>query len=518
VADRVGQQFGNYRLVRPLGRGGFAEVYLGEHIHIQTQVAIKILSTQLVATDLERFIREARTIASLEHRHIVRVFDFGIQEEIPFLVMHYAPNGTLRQHHPKESCVSLDKVLSYMQQIAPALQYAHDRKVIHRDVKPENMLLGSQGEILLSDFGIAVTTATSTSQQTKTTAGTVAYIAPEQIMGKPCLASDQYALGIIVYEWLSGKQPFNGTFFEMCAQHLHAPLPSLRKTNPEISLEVEQCIAKALSKDPEGRFASIQDFATALQETGQQAISALTFTPAQQLSPEKFSDSNTGQDAPVMLKAQSDASPLPNADQNDPNYLKTQPATPTPFYLDLDQPTLLKDGVESIARVMTEPSSVSPVILLPSVLPNQVQRPEKPGHQTKKSLIMVVGLLLLVLLVTISFFYGILPAIASQFLPTAVHPTRQLTPQSTTPTEHPTQPIQRILSSTQAQSSTVKATGQGTVPGTHASGTVCIDNFDTANSITLQTGSTYANTYPSADIHMVLDATVTVPPAPSTTV
>src|SRR5262249_20429582 len=162
-------------------RGGFAEVYLGEHIHIQRQVAIKILSNQLGTTDLNRFLREAQTITSLKHPHIVQVLDFGIQAEIPFLVMDYASKGTLRQRHPKESRISLDEVLSYAQQIAPALQYAHDHHVIHRDVKPENMLLGSQGEILLSDFGIAVTTVTSTSQQTKTTAGTVAYMAPEQI-------------------------------------------------------------------------------------------------------------------------------------------------------------------------------------------------------------------------------------------------------------------------------------------------------------------------------------------------
>src|SRR5262249_34606308 len=159
-----------------------AEVYLGEHIHIKTQVAVKVPSTQLIDTDLERFIQEVQTAASLEHPHILRVFDFGFQEEIPFLVMSYAPNGNLRQRHPKESCVSLDDVLSYVQQIALALQYIHDRNVIHRDVKPENMLLGSQGEILLSDVGMAVTTA-----------GTAAYMAPEQIIGKPCAASDQYA-------------------------------------------------------------------------------------------------------------------------------------------------------------------------------------------------------------------------------------------------------------------------------------------------------------------------------------
>jgi serine/threonine protein kinase len=311
VGELAGQQFGNYRLLRSLGRGRFAEVYLGEHIHIKTQVAVKVPSTQLVATDLERLIQEVQTAASFEHPHIVRVFDFSFQEEIPFFVMNYAPNGTLRQRHPKESCISLDDVLSYVQQIALALQYAHDRKVIHRDVKPENMLLGSQGEILLSDFGIAVTTA-----------GTAAYMAPEQIIGKPCVASDQYALGVIVYEWLTGSQPFHGSLFEVYAQHLQAPFPSLRKINPEVPPEVEQCIAKALSKDPEERFASIQDFATTLQEKLQQAITTPISIPTQRLFSKKVSDSNTRPDDLTILKTPSETLASPKIGPDDSTVLQ----------------------------------------------------------------------------------------------------------------------------------------------------------------------------------------------------
>jgi eukaryotic-like serine/threonine-protein kinase len=118
MGDRIGQQFGNYRLTRQLGRGGFAEVYLGEHVHIQTQAAIKILSAQMASSDLEHFIREARTIASLEQAHIVRVFDFGIQDEVPFLVMSYAPNGTLRNKYPRDTRVPLEDVLGYVEQVA----------------------------------------------------------------------------------------------------------------------------------------------------------------------------------------------------------------------------------------------------------------------------------------------------------------------------------------------------------------------------------------------------------------
>src|SRR6266480_4016125 len=163
--DRVGQQLGNYRLIRLLGRGGFAEVYLAHHLYLETQAAVKVLSTPLVGENLTRFLREAKIVASLEQPHIVRVLDFGIEkeEEIPFLVMSYAAYGTMRQRYPRGSIVPVDEVVSSVQHIASALQWAHNRNVIHRDVKPENILIGNHGEALLSDFGIAVITATSIS-------------------------------------------------------------------------------------------------------------------------------------------------------------------------------------------------------------------------------------------------------------------------------------------------------------------------------------------------------------------
>src|SRR5712692_832172 len=146
MADRVGQQFGNYRLVRLLGQGGFAEVYLGEHIYLDTPAAIKVLHTQLASEDVEHFRTEARTIARLVHPHIVRVLDYGVEGTTAFLVMDYAPHGTLRKHYPKGAPLPLSTIASYITQIADALQYAHEQKVIHRDVKPENMLLGRRNE------------------------------------------------------------------------------------------------------------------------------------------------------------------------------------------------------------------------------------------------------------------------------------------------------------------------------------------------------------------------------------
>src|SRR5256714_1282507 len=217
MVDRSGQRLGNYHLIHLLGKGGFAEVYLGEHIYLKTAAAIKVLHTQVIGEDMEGFLNEARTIAHLVHPHIVRVTDFGIEGETPFLVMDYAPNGTLRQLHPRGSQLPLSMVVSYVKQVAEALQYAHNEKLIHRDIKPENMLLGPNNEILLSDFGIAIIAQDSRYEISQEIVGTVAYMSPEQIQGKPRPASDQYALGVVVYEWLTGDRPFHGSFTEIAS-------------------------------------------------------------------------------------------------------------------------------------------------------------------------------------------------------------------------------------------------------------------------------------------------------------
>ncbi len=270
MVDRVGQQIGHYTILQLLGRGGFAEVYLGEHHYLKSQAAIKILQTQLSCQeDLESFLREAQTIARLSHPNIIRVLDFGVDGETPYLVMDYAANGTLRQHYPKNTPAALPTIIPYVKQVADALQYAHDEHLIHRDVKPENMLLGRRNEVLLSDFGIALISQSSRSQRTQDVIGTVAYMSPEQIQGKPRPASDQYSLAVVVYEWLSGDRPFHGSFTEMCAQQMFAPPPPLREKLVQISPEVERVVMKALNKEPKQRYERIQHFAQELEQACQ---------------------------------------------------------------------------------------------------------------------------------------------------------------------------------------------------------------------------------------------------------
>jgi eukaryotic-like serine/threonine-protein kinase len=266
MAHQVGQQFGNYRLTRLLGSGGFAEVYLGEHMHLGTQAAIKLLHAHLAGTDTDAFRNEARTIARLVHPHIVRVFDFGMEGETPFLVMDYAPGGSVRQQHPKGVVLPTPTILNYVKQIAEALQYAHEQRLIHRDLKPENVLLGPEQQVWLADFGLALVVQSAGAQAFQQTAGTLAYMAPEQLKGQPTAASDQYALAVMVYEWLCGEPPFSGSFPELAVQHTLAPPPSLTKKVPTLPVGVEHVVLKALARDPKLRFASAQAFALALEE------------------------------------------------------------------------------------------------------------------------------------------------------------------------------------------------------------------------------------------------------------
>ncbi len=266
MSDRIGQQLGNYRLMQLVGHGGFADVYLGEHIYLGTYAAIKVLDTKLAQDEITHFQSEARTIARLEHPHIVRILDFGVDNNLPFLVMSYAPHGTLRQRHPQGTCIPPGTVVDYVKQIADALQYAHNEKLIHRDIKPENMLLGRNKEVLLSDFGLAVVAQSSSRNKTRDVSGTIVYMAPEQARGKPQPNSDQYSLAVVVYEWLCGTRPFNGTYEEVVVQHVFSQPPSLCERRATLSPELEAVVMRALEKDPKQRFATIQDFAHALEQ------------------------------------------------------------------------------------------------------------------------------------------------------------------------------------------------------------------------------------------------------------
>ena len=269
MIEQVEQRLGSYRLIQRLGKGVFADVYLGEHLYLNTPVAVKVLHSRLDSHTLADFLTEARHISHLVHPHIIRVFDFGLESDVPFLVMDYAPNGNLRQKHHAGSTLPLPTIVSYVLALASALQYTHDQHLIHRDLKPENVLLGPKHEVLLSDFGLALFIHDREVFHTTERFGTLSYMAPELIRGQPVPASDQYALAVMVYEWLCGHLPFDGLTAHLSNQHLYTDPPALCDEHPDIPRAVEQVILKGLSKEPTQRFVDVLSFARALEEASQ---------------------------------------------------------------------------------------------------------------------------------------------------------------------------------------------------------------------------------------------------------
>ncbi len=376
----IGQHIGNYRLLRWLGDGSFADVYLGEHIHLKTQAAIKILKVSLSGEERENFLHEARTVARLDHPHIIRVLECGINDTIPFLIMSYASKGSLLQRYPRGTRLSPNQALPYVQQAAAALHYAHQQKLIHRDVKPENMLLNSNSQLLLSDFGLVLVCRSTTSPTTREMAGTVPYMAPEQFQGQVQFASDQYALGIVAYEWLCGECPFSGTFMEIASQHMLVPPPPLRAKVPTVSEEVELVVLRALSKDPTQRFVDVEVFAQALADAinGKSSVS-VTLHPLVPLS------SGPPEDTPAH----------PSNNTIAPSALEQEvetPRDPSHQQEDIDIPS----PTETSLPVLTE---IPPTLAFPSapstpLVPSLAARPHKHWKLWQITLLLI-GLLIL---------------------------------------------------------------------------------------------------------------------------
>src|SRR5215467_2199388 len=372
MADRIGQQLGNYRLVHLLGQGSFAEVYLGEHVYLAKHAAIKLVHTQLGNSDIESFRIEAQRLSSLEHPHILSILDFGVEWAMPFLIMSYAPNGTLRQRHSKGTRLPLDAVSIYVKQVSEALQYAHEQRFLHRDVKPENMLLGRREEVLLSDFGITAIVRNTISMNMQMALSSIPYMAPEQIQGYASPASDQYSLGVVVYEWLCGELPFRGSMNEILNMHMMAPPPPLRATVPAIPPAVEQVVMMVLSKDPRGRFASVKAFAMALEQASQVAISS----PVAALQGSHYQE--------TMSRPSSPGSTGDLVTRPGDSMVSTAFATPT-------SPFPLKEGTTPANQATTAPNSMAG-FAQPGAVPPDTVRPQEPPKRNISRRTVVLGL------------------------------------------------------------------------------------------------------------------------------
>src|SRR5437588_5692317 len=250
--DRTGQQLGNYRLLCSLDLDRYAGVYLGEQIQFKKQCLVKMWQVQLKEELVDSFLTQARALAQLAHPHILRVRDAGVENLVPFIAMDYVPHVTLQQRSSSSIPKPLQGILPYLQPLAEALQYAHNRGFIHKNIRPRAILLGQNNEVLLSNFSIpAVIQSEQQPNHLKAEEVTelLGYMAPEQMQGMAVAASDQYALAVVIYEWLNGNLPFQGSYGEMVNQHLHMQPPLLRKNVPDLSSAVEHVIFTALAKD-----------------------------------------------------------------------------------------------------------------------------------------------------------------------------------------------------------------------------------------------------------------------------
>ena len=273
---------GRYRLDHQLARGGFARVFLGSDLRLGRYVAVKVLSPELLDAPVDqdfraRFATEAAVVARLDHPNILGVHDYGEAEDTLYLVMPYVAGGTLEDRLRGTPGLPLDLAGRYLRQAALALDYAHGHRVVHRDVKPQNMLLHADGErLLLADFGIARLVDAATALRSRTaTLGTLAYMAPEQFQGRAGPATDVYALGCVLFQLLTGEVPYTGPTEQVMFAHVWGEIPSVvERSQGRVPVALEAVVARTLAKAPEGRFPSAGALADAFDAAVLGAASA----------------------------------------------------------------------------------------------------------------------------------------------------------------------------------------------------------------------------------------------------
>ncbi len=273
----IGKQLGNYRLVAELNSGSYGSVYQGKHLIFEDDpvVAIKVLHAHLGSSqERTQFIQEAQLLKKLQHPHILPILDAGIQDGFPYMVTAYASQGSLRDRLDQQphAPFPLDEALRILSQVSQALHFAHQQRIVHRDLKPGNILFNRQGEALLADFGIAVVLTTAGTRQLGR-GGTPAYMAPEQFEGMVSMKSDQYALGCLAYELVTGHKPFtvaNGSLEVCWYQHAKVEPVAPTQLNPGLPIHIEEAILKAMTKQRTGRHTDVAAFLSSLQKSAQQ--------------------------------------------------------------------------------------------------------------------------------------------------------------------------------------------------------------------------------------------------------
>ena len=254
-----GQKINNrYEIVKSIGEGGMANVYLANDKILDRKVAIKVLRGDLSSDDkfIRRFQREALSVSNLSHPNIVEVYDVGEEDGEYYIVMEYIEGKTLKQLLKKRESLTLTEVIDIMTQLTDGISHAHESYIIHRDIKPQNIMIQDDGRIKITDFGIAMALNATQLTQTNSVMGSVHYLPPEQASGKGAtVKSDIYSMGILMYELLTGTVPFKGdNAVEIALKHMKDKIPSIRKQDPSIPQSVENILLKATAKNPRNRY------------------------------------------------------------------------------------------------------------------------------------------------------------------------------------------------------------------------------------------------------------------------
>lgn len=261
-------QIGRYEVERELTQGGMGIIFLARDPYIQRQVVVKVLMYSRTLDDVYRefFQREAEVIATLEHPAIVPIYDFGWHGKQPYIVMRYMSEGSLDDRLAKGE-IKLTEMAHILKRVADALDAAHARNIIHRDVKPSNILFDSVGEAFLSDFGIAKSKPI-TDDEGEWLVGTPAYMSPEQVKGEAVDGrSDVYAMGVVLYRLLTGQHPFSSdSTTALINAHVDLPIPDVRQVKANIPAAWQEVVAKAMAKDPHDRYPTAGDFARDVNE------------------------------------------------------------------------------------------------------------------------------------------------------------------------------------------------------------------------------------------------------------
>jgi serine/threonine protein kinase len=296
---------GNYTLHEELGRGGFATVYRATHNTLHNEVALKVLAPALAGDEKARarFLQEAQTASSLEHPHIVRILDLDEENDQTFIAMEYLPGGDLKHHLQAHGVLSQKEALRLLGQVAEALDYAHAKGVLHRDVKPGNILIAEDGSASLSDFGLVRVAETPHLTQLGSVVGTATYTSPEQAEGKSLDGrSDQYSLAVVAYELMVGQVPFKGENSTATALlHVTKSPPDPASLQPGFPAEAAEVLLKGLAKDPAGRYPTCHEFVqaldSALEASQRRRYRELLAEARQLLADGKFNDARTSMDA-----------------------------------------------------------------------------------------------------------------------------------------------------------------------------------------------------------------------------